>query len=292
MPVTGDRQIAYRGLLLGPAPYIIRPPVEGLAGLPELRTSDRTRLRRHGLLPGDDFAAGRTITLDVAVQIGGSAAFQAAMDALTQAFTLTESGGALEPLTVQMPGVAGGGVCRMLARVRKVALPVDELWNPVDLPEAYAIASIMLDCPDPRIYDDTLSSVATTLPTAGGGLTFNATFNLLFGAVSTGGSIFAANLGTFPTPPTYRIDGPCTNPSIENVTSGQRLELTITLGSGEFLDIDTDARTVLLGGTASRYSTLTRADWFDLPPGTTELKFRAVTGTSAQLTATWRSAWL
>jgi uncharacterized repeat protein (TIGR03943 family) len=34
---------------------------------------------------------------------------------------------------------------------------------------------------------------------------------MVFGAVSTGGSIFATNAGTFPTPPMFRIDGPVTN---------------------------------------------------------------------------------
>lgn len=284
MAVTQDWEMEFGGLLMGgDGPYSIAE-IDGLAGQPDLRTADRTRLRRHGMLAGDDFLGGRAVTISLEVSGADDTTFATNLAALRQALA---PGSPEAPLTLKVPAVAGGGLRRLNARPRKLALPVAERYF-----YRMPVAAVEFFSTDPRIYDDTLSSLVTSLPTAGGGNTFNDTFNSVFGAVSTGGSIFAANLGTFPTPPTFRIDGPCTNPSIENVATGERLEFTITLGSGEWLDIDTDARTVLLGGTASRYSTLTRADWFDLAPGTTELKFRAVTGTSAQLTATWRSAWL
>ena len=286
MAVSGDFQMEYRGLLLGADPYIVRPPVEGLGDLPDLRTSDRTRLRRHGMLPGDDFAAGRTITVDVPIIAAGSA-FAAAVDAFAAAFGLTEAGGQLAPLVFQVPGIAGGGVRRMLARVRKRALPVGPAWAANG-----AIASVMLDCPDPRIYDNAEQSVATSLAATPTGHTWNNTWPLSWGTAGVSGSISADNAGDFPTPPAFRIDGPVTNPSVENITDGLTLGFTITLGSGEFLEVDSDARTVLLGGTASRYSTLTTAQWFDLQPGVTELKFRGTTTGAPQLTATWRSAWL
>ena len=67
-----------------------------------------------------------------------------------------------------------------------------------------------------------------------------------------------------------------------------------TLQEGEFLVIDTDARSVLLQGTASRRSTmLPGSDWFALKPGATPVLFRARDyAPAARLTAEWRDAWL
>jgi Siphovirus-type tail component, C-terminal domain len=278
-------QMSYAGLVVGDGTAFELNQIEGLADMPDLRTSDRTRLRRHGELPGDDFLGGRSIVLTLEVFGADDTAFQAAIDALKLAFA---PGSPEASLVLQVPGIAGGGQRRINARPRKLALPVDVDRFFYRQPTCI----IQLDATDPRIYDDALQSVATSLAATPTGHTWNNTWNLSWGTAGVSGSIFANNAGTFPTPPAFRIDGPVTNPSIENITSGFTLAFNITLGAGEFLDIDTDARTVLLGGTASRYSTLTIADWFDLKPGITELKFRGTTAGSPQLTAIWRSAWL
>jgi hypothetical protein len=128
------------------------------------------------------------------------------------------------------------------------------------------------------------------------GLTWNLSWNLNWGGASTGNSFTATNGGTFTTPFTVRFDGPVTNPSIENVTTGEKLKLSadggLVLGVGEFVELDTDARTVLLGGTASRYSKLSSdSTWFDLPPGNTTLRFLGTTAGSPTMTVKFRSAW-
>jgi Siphovirus-type tail component, C-terminal domain len=283
--VVAAYQMSYAGLLVGDGTAYELNQIEGLADMPDLRTSDRTRLRRHGELPGDDFLEGRSIVLTLEVFGADDTAFQAAIDALKAAFT---PGNPETALTLQVPGIAGGGQRRLNVRPRKLALPVD-----VDrFFYRQPIVAIQLDATDPRIYDDALQSVATSLAATPTGHTWNNTWNLSWGTAGVSGSIFALNAGTFPTLPAFRIDGPVVNPSIENITDGLTLAFNITLGSGEFLDVDSDARTVLLGGTASRYNTLTTHDWFDLKPGVTELKFRGTTAGAPQLTATWRSAWL
>ncbi|MFN0028411.1 MAG: phage distal tail protein [Acidimicrobiales bacterium] len=143
------------------------------------------------------------------------------------------------------------------------------------------------------IYADTASEGSCSLPSAGGGLSFPLTFPRTYGAVATGGTILAVNAGSFDTGCTFRIDGPAVNPKIESVTAGKTLAINITLLVGEFLVIDTQYRTVLLGGTTSRYSSLdSTSRWFSLAPGTNEIAFRAATSTVASLTAVWRSAWL
>lgn len=283
MPLA-DWTMTFNGLTVGDGTPFELARIEGLADQPDLRTSDRTRLRRHGMLPGDDFLGGRSILLQLEVFGATDADFATNLEELKLALA---PGEVEQALRFAIPGVAVGGQRRVDARPRRLALPIEDRFF-----YRQPIVTVELFATDPRIYDDAEQTIATTLPSAGGGLTFPATFPLLFGAVAVGGSIFANNVGNFPAPWTARIDGPCSNPSIENVATGEKLGFTIDLLTGESLFVDTDARTVLLGGTANRFNALTTPEWFDLDPGTTELRFRAVTGTTAQLTATWRSAWL
>jgi hypothetical protein len=284
MPVANDWELSFGSLLVADGSAYCISKIEGLADTPDLRTSDRTRLRRHGMLPGDDFLAGRSVVVDLEVFGSNDSDFNVQLATLKQALS---PGSAEAPLTFKVPGVAGGGIRRLNARPRKLNLPVEQKFF-----YRQPIASVEFFATDPRLYDDVQQSQAVGLAAGVAGHTWNQTWNMNWGGASTSSSIFAVNSGTFPTPPTFRIDGPVTNPSIENVATGQKLALTIVLGVGEFLDIDADARTVLLGGTASRFSNLTQADWFDLVPGTTELRFGGTTAGSPQLTATWRSAWL
>lgn len=280
--------MAYSGLTMGAGTAYSISSIAGLLDLPEVRSADRVRLRRHGALAGDDFAGVREIEIELVLVGDGldDTSFAAALDALLAA---TRIGRAELPLTFRIPGVAGGGDRLVYARPRKRELLLDPERMAARVPEIV----LQLVATDPRLYDATEGTGLSTLPTAGGGLEFPLDFDLTFGAVSTGGTITAVNVGTFPTSPTFRIDGPITNPRIENVTAGKTLALNITLLTGEWLDIDTEARTILLGGTASRYSSLAvGSEWWDLEPGTSEVTFRATTPTAATLSMTWRSAWL
>lgn len=285
MAVSADWQLEYAGLLMGDGTNYDVVEVVGLGDLPDVAASDRPRLRRHGLHPGDDFMGGRSVTLALEVWADTDAALSDALEALAEA---TNAGSPEAALEFQLPGVAGGGRRRVLARPRKRSAPLD-------LSHLHRLARVDVEffATSPVIQDAVESSETTTLPSAGGGLNFPATFPITFGAVSTGGTIAAVNAGTFPTSPSFRIDGPCTNPRIENVTEGAILALDIELGAGEYLLIDADARTVLLNGTASRYSSLTTtSEWWDLQPGTSDVTFRASTTSAATLTVTWRSAWV
>jgi hypothetical protein len=283
--ITGDWEMEVNGLLLGgESPYSIAR-IDGILDQPETRSADRLRLRRHGMIPGDDFLGGRTVTVTLEVYGEDDAAFADNVHDLGLALAPGEDEA---PLVFQLPGVAGGGLRRLYCRPRRRSLPVG-----LEFFYRMPLAVVEFFATDPRLYDNTESEGLSSLPSAGGGLNFDAAFPIVFGALSTGGTINATNAGTFPTSPTFRIDGPVTNPRIENVTTGQTLSFTGSLAEGEFLLIDTEARTVLLGGTASRYSWIDAdAEWWDLPPGTSEVTFRASTTTEASLTMTWRSAWV
>lgn len=95
--------------------------------------------------------------------------------------------------------------------------------------------------------------------------------------------------------PRFRIDGPITNPTLLNNTTGYRISLAYTLAAGEYLTLDANprARTILLGGTANRASALIRASsqWWSLSPGSNDVRLLAAAYSSgAQLTTWWRHA--
>ena len=283
--VTGDWELEYNGVLMGDGTPFLISQVEGLLDLPDITSADKSRLRRNGLRAGDDFAQGRTVIVTVEICATDSVTFDDAVDLLMVASAPT---GPPLPLVFQIPGVAGGGKRVVNCRPRQRSLPIGREFYyeiPLAVIEFYSL--------DPRLETNELNTASTSLPSAGGGLNFNAVAPFTFGAVSVGGTLELQNEGNFVANPVVVFEGPVTNPSIESITQDKTLSFTITLASGETLEVDTEERTVLLNGTASRYNTLdTTAQWFDLQPGTNEVRYQAATITTSTMTVTWRSAWV
>lgn len=283
--ITGDWQLEYNGVLLGDDTPFLVAQITGLLDLPFITSADKMMLRRNGLRAGDDFTGGRSIVLTLEIASTDTVTFSDAVDLLTAATAPT---GPPLPLVFQLPGVAGGAKRVVYCRPRKRSLPVGRDFY-YELP----IATIELFSVDPRIEDNQLNSASTTLPTAGGGLNFNAVAPIVFGAMVEGGTLQLENSGNFATNPTFTLSGPVTNPRIESLTQDSTLSFNISLSADETLVVDTQKRTVMLNGTANRYNTLnTDAQWFDFSPGVNDIRYVAATTTSSTMTVTWRSAWV
>jgi hypothetical protein len=282
--ITGDYQMEWRDVLLGPKPYGVYG-VSGLGDLPSVITADRDRLRAHGQIPGDDFLSGRYVEVGLRVEGTSNGDTAAATAALSRV-----CGPGIEetPLVFQIPGIAGGNKARINARIRNKV-------TPVDLAYAVGIVSsrLMFYATDPRIYSDSMFSQTVNLPSGGGGLTWPATWPASWSPQVDSGSLFVPNDGDIASPWTARIDGPCVNPVVRNLTAGKFVGFNITLESGEWLTLDTHVMpTVVLNDSESRYYTIQAGSrWWDFEPGATELAFRASTSTAATLTVTSRSAW-
>ena len=152
---------------------------------------------------------------------------------------------------------------------------------------------LLLRADDPLRYATDLTLLATELPTGPeSGLTFNAVFPLTFGGGGTGGALYAINTGNAPVWPVLTINGPVSNPSVQNLASGRTVAFDISLAADESLVIDMAARTVLLNGTANRRNALlASSSWWQIEPGSNEIQFRAAALTAASLQITYRSAW-
>lgn len=280
MAITSDHQVEYGGLTMGRGTDYPIDDADGL-DMPTVRDFDHAVTGRHGEFPGRDLLGSRIVTLSV-IPAGTDE-----MAALNTAFRPCRDE---QPLTFRIPGVAGGGVRRIMARPRRASVPVT-----IDHSLGLPLTVLQLKATDPRIYDENESSTSVGLPATVSGLSWPLTWPLTWGTVSSD-SVNAANTGNFAAPVRFRIDGPIVGPEIQNGGTGDTLEFSTTLGAGEWLLVDTANHTVLLNGdpTLNRYSDIRLGSrWFDLEPGVTNLRLRALyAGPGAQLTATWRSAWI
>lgn len=271
----------WAGLNLGgTSPYQL-VEVAGIHDSPDVRTSDADRARASGQWAGTDLLSGRAITATVEVV----ASDEPTVGAFTNAMTVAN--GPERPLSLQFPGVAGGAIVTVGARVRRFSLPLNRPYL-----FGHGTAVVEWWATDPRMYDYTVSEV--TVPVFGtqdNGAEFDAVFDLEFGGVVPRGAATAENYGNFPAPWTITFTGPVTNPRIENTSTGQRLEFTGSVPGGSTLTVGSLNRNVQLDG-ASRYQFLgVRSQWFDIPPGSTPLRITAESGTGSA-TLTYRSTWI
>lgn len=283
MAISESWQIEMGGVQVGPGSRYVVEMVDGL-GLPDVRATSVPKAQQHGSFASDaEFYDERLVAGRIRIvcpEPGGVDTAGELLDALKAAW----GGGTV--LRVFAPGWSG--VRRLTGRHRR--LPADTSLQKVGL----IVVDFQFSATDPHLYADDLSSEVIGLPSGSGGVLFPATFPLVFGASSVGGLISATNEGTAPSKPVATIAGPVTNPRIENVTTGQTLKLEMTLGAGEFVEVDFDAQSILLAGTASRRSAMSAdSAWWALAPGANEIRYQADAYEAAsRLTLSWRHAWI
>jgi hypothetical protein len=169
-----------------------------------------------------------------------------------------------------------------------VSIPVDVERYQFGVPQAV----VEWWATDPRFYDSELTELSVPVfGTQDNGAEFDIEFDLEFGGVVPRGVVTADNVGTFGAPWSVTFTGPVTNPRIENQLTGDTLEFTGTVPGGSSLTVGSLNRTVQLDG-VSRYQWLdVRSQWFDLEPGSTQVRITAESGTG-QATLTFRSTWI
>jgi hypothetical protein len=132
---------------------------------------------------------------------------------------------------------------------------------------------------------------------AGGSLEFGRAYDLTFDRTYPDslpiGSGLVNNRGNTPVLPLVSIYGPCTQPMLTNMTTGQTLDFiaSFSLNANEYLLIDMENGTVWLNGdpTQSRYDKVdfTTTTWWAVQKGVNSLRFHPATQSppaNAQLT--------
>lgn len=286
--LVSDFQWELNGLLMGDGTAYNFKQVDGL-DLPPMRTSDVPRSSDHGAWRGLNLSSERTIT--ATVDVGPettNAAFEA--DRLTLAAIMV-------PTQTEVPLAFMRGGVKYLVNVRPTRFAMSQTKEYMfRLPSAV----LELVASDPRIYALAQQTASTTISVATGGLSTVFTTVLATSGSSASGSVNVTNTGTFGSRPVITLTGPSSGvlntPQVTDITQGAYLSFpSLTLSPGDSLVIDTDARSIVLNGTASRRGSLgAGSTWFELPPGVAQTI--AFTGGDSSGTSTmsiaWRNAYL
>jgi len=259
-------------------------PLDGWHEAPNPRLTMQPRPSEHGAFDGNGFNDPRVITIPGTAIAPDLATAKQARDAVASVAGDPKLG--LTVLTVYVEGNP-----TMQAEVRRSA---PTKTSAIGSSCGFAF-SMILTAPDPRRYSAALKTPSVGLASPGaGGLVFPLTFPLVFGAGASGGQLDLDHQGTTATWPTWRILGPCTGPSITDLTTGARLvfDPTFSVPAGVECVVDTDLKTVLMQGVSYRSSLFT-AEWFEIQPGGTTVRFAATSSfdPAALLTAEYREAW-
>jgi phage-related protein len=131
------------------------------------------------------------------------------------------------------------------------------------------------------LSSDQLTSVTVGLPQPGG-LTWPTTWPVRWNGGTTG-RVTVSNAGSVAAFPTITIPGPVINPVLTNETTGERIGLNLTLGSGDTIVINLFERTVTQGGATNRMGFLApTSSWWTLVPGENVLSYSADAYDSSQ----------
>lgn len=134
---------------------------------------------------------------------------------------------------------------------------------------------INLQANNPFWRDDNKTIV--TLAQYVGGLSFPFTFDIEFG--TSADSQITENTGDIETPLFITINGPATNPTVTNVTTGQKLEIQQTITDTQKIEINTafgeKQITLIDGGTETNvlHWLTNDSEFFNLQLGNNELAF-------------------
>lgn len=284
MPLAQAYDVEYNNTLLadGVNRHIVQARVFDSA---EIRVSDKPVGQGDGMYPGRDLYGSKTIELTIEVWGENEAQMYASYYPLLAAVVKQP----VElPLTMRLPQWPAD--LRVMCRPRRVGgLVVDKSFDLFT-----GQVTIQFVATSPLAQSNTLSSQTVNLTAVSGGLAFPLAYPRSYGGLSTSNVVNATNLGTYAAPWKATIAGPITNPSIEHVEQGLTLSFVGVVNSGETLVVETGiANSVLLNGTASRYSwVVDSSKFFKLNPGVNSVRFNGTTAGSPTMTFEWRSTWI
>lgn len=261
-------QLGDDGIMLGRDQDISIVSIDGLDRAP--KSLDVERTIADGAVLGPDLAQSRTVTLTLKIRKATAALAQARYDELAAAWNSvrgSEGAQLTTPFRWRLPGQ----VARRLEGGRPRRLAID----PTTLGTQRLIITATYYAPDPRMLADAQRVV-----------------NLDYGDAA----ITLDNDGNHPAAVVWDLHGVVTDPGVIRNESA-RFDLDVTVASGTFHRVRTDARRVTRSSDAAEvYSEISgipaEAFWLEIPAG--GALFRAVGSGygAAQVVATYRDTWL
>lgn len=254
--------------------------IRGL-GSPSPRPDRIDRPRAHGAVDRTQFYGDRTIELMGVVGANTPTATWQAFDQIKGILARLAND---EDVILRI-GREGIGVERALVRVDADVdcnvLPNGIKWG------------VQLVAADPRFYSDVLKQGDYDPTVVGaGGVSFPMEFPFIFGQVQSG-TVTVENQGNFKSPPAITIEGPVTDPAIDNETTGETITLDVTIIAGDELMIDVERRRTTLNG-ALRPDLIVPGSttWWELIPGGNQIRLRgsAMVGGTTHLSIEFRDA--
>lgn len=262
--ITAAGQVEWAGTLWGPGTQFRVQEVSGWRSLPSIDNLNVSKPNTHGAWDARKLAQQRLVTIKLQLDSATDPELiDDLLDQLDQVTGIPEDELPL-PLVIKSygsPHLAFGQIID-----RDVVLGGD--YN-VGLPQV----SVLIACADPRRYNPDRSGVL----------------------IPVSGSAQVNNAGNIATHPIIRIDGPVTNPTINNQTLDRSISFALALAGGERLTITTADGTAMVGDD-SVMSTLTgsSAPVSDLVigRGANTITYSADAGGAAGAVFLYRDAWI
>lgn len=258
----------------------IKPPPDGISGwddAPDRRANFTDRAMQHGVYDAPTFTSARVVTLG-----GYVSGDQATMVAWRkQLASLGAMNGDLLTLAIQ-DDLYGS----TQAKVRLTSGLSWKWWPSRDGAEWQLIVT----APDPIRYSISLNNASTGRYVAGTGRSYPLTHNRTYGALGTTGFATAVNAGTVPSFPVITFTGPLVNPAV-TLVGGGTFALNMTLGAGDQVIADMQARSVTLQGQSRRSMVVQGSSWWALQPGVNTIYVGADSG-AGTAAVQWRDAWV
>lgn len=268
-----EGQVELAGVLLGPGTDFVIESFNPWV-FPQLDAGEVGRSGRHGVHWGRDLRRIKRVPLQLTVNCYAADTAVAEMHRVLATAT--------GPTTLRFQ--QGGATYQLEGRVRLAEPSTDWIWQgavPIELRfEA-----------DPFVFSDDEHSASTGFPTGGVGRTYDLEFPRVYGAAGSGGSILVSNAGTADAPWSATITGPWVNPTIRDVVTGDELRLSISLGPGDVLELDSSDESVFLGSAHRLNAVLPGSVWPQIRPGESEWRIGGASG-SGVVSVRWRDAWL
>jgi len=250
--------------------------------LPEMRSNDFEIPGQHGAFPGMDRLEPRTFDMTVDVRATNTTLL---FDKLHSLSAATGPRDAQIPFTFRLD--PNHPEMQIICRPRRRNIPLTQrhIFGNVEV-------ALQFWASDPLFYETQDNIGNTDAASDAGGREFDWSFDWSYqGDPGEAGEVAANNQGTAPTYWIARINGPCENPTIGGPDGFVRW--SGSLNAGEYLEFNAHPgmRTVMLGGTSTRYDNLSLdSTWFLLRPGSNSIRFTTEEG-DGSLQLRWRSAW-